>query len=206
MYPNYTVRRLDTLFTPSDPVVRAQWLEHHGLHARGYVVFVPGGRGEGQMVADPAELFMESARAFVADAGCSAVVLTGRNIVPASGLPNLRLLPRISPDEVQHLLADAAIVVSNGGTTMIHTLAHGRPLVAVPLASDQDRRIRRAARLQIAVRAARDPRSIAAAAAALLADRDRQDAMARRIAQLGIANGVEEAVAALRGLARRSSA
>jgi glycosyltransferase involved in cell wall biosynthesis len=206
MYPDYTVRHLDTLFTPSDPAVRGQWLEHHGLQVRRYVVFVPGGRGEGHLVADPAELFMESARAFVADAGCSAVVLTGRNSVPASGVPNLRLLPRISPDEVQHLLADAAIVVSNGGTTMIHTLAHGRPLVAVPLASDQDRRIRRAARLQIAVRAPRDPRAIAAAAAALLADRDRQEAMARRIAQLGIANGVEEAVAALRGLARRSSA
>ncbi len=107
---------------------------------------------------------------------------------------------------MQHLLADAAFVVSNGGTTMIHTLAHGRPLVAVPLAGDQDRRIRRAARLEIAVSAPPDAEAIAAAAAALLADAGRREAMPLRIAQLGIANGVGEAVAALRALATRAAA
>jgi hypothetical protein len=63
--------------------------------------------------------------------------------------------PTVEPGEVQHLLAEALFVVSNGGTTMIHTLAHRRPLVAIPLASDQDRRIRRAVRLQIAATATR---------------------------------------------------
>jgi len=85
---------------------------------------------------------------------------------------------------------------------MIHALAHRRPVVAVALAGDQDRRIRRAARLQIAVSARRDPAAIAAAAASLLLDSDRRVAIASRVAQLGIRNGVGEAVAALRRLAR----
>jgi glycosyltransferase involved in cell wall biosynthesis len=206
LFPDYTVRQFDTLFTPSDPQARGEWLAANDLRADDYVVFVPGGRGEGHMVADPAELFIAAARLFAADTGRTSVVLTGRNTVPEIDSPSLRLLPRIGPGEVQHLLADAQIVVSNGGTTLIHTLAHGRPLVAVPLAGDQDRRIRRAANLQIAVRAPRDASAIAAAAVSLLGDQERQQAMAQRVAQMGIKNGVVEAVAALRRLARRSLA
>jgi len=69
----------------------------------------------------------------------------------------LTLLPRIEPGEVQHLLAESLLVVSNGGTTLIHSLAHGRPIISIPLAGDQDRRIRRAVRLQIAATADRTP-------------------------------------------------
>jgi UDP:flavonoid glycosyltransferase YjiC (YdhE family) len=154
-------------------------------------------------VAEPAELFIAAARAFVAANGQRAVVLTGRKSVIAPDDSRLTLLPRVEPGEVQHLLAEAAFVVSNGGTTMIHTLAHARPIIAVPLASDQDRRIRRAVRLQIAETAPRQPEAIAAAAVALLRDAERCDAMTRRIAELGIANGVAEAVVALRSLVRR---
>jgi len=206
MFPDYTVRRLDTLFTPSEPGARRAWLARHGLASGAYVVFVPGGRSEGQRIAKPAEHFIAAARSFVAATGYRSVVLTGRKSPPADASDNPMLLPRIGPEEVQHLLADASFVVSNGGTTMIHTLAHGRPLVAVPLAGDQDRRIRRAARLEIAVSAPPDAEAIAAAAAALLADAGRREAMPLRIAQLGIANGVGEAVAALRALATRAAA
>jgi hypothetical protein len=203
LFPDYAVRQFDTLFTPSEPRERAEWLARHGLCPGEYVVFAPGGRGEGHMVVDPAELFIAAARVFAAETGCNSVVLTGRNTVPATDAPTLRLLPRIGPDEVQHLLAGASMVVSNGGTTLIHSLAHGQPLVAVPLAGDQNRRIRRAVKLRIAVSAERKPAAIAAAAAALHGDRDRREAMVRCIAQLGTVNGVEEAVGALRRLALR---
>jgi len=206
LYPDYTVRQFDTLFTPSSTQARDLWLTENNLRPGEYVVFAPGGRGEGHLVADPAELFIAAARVFAAETGCTSVVLTGRNTVPATDVPNLRLLPRIGPGEVQRVLADAQIVVSNGGTTLIHTLAHGRPLVAVPLAGDQDRRIRRAAKLQIAVSVARDADAIAAAAVSLFRDQERRQAMAQRIVQMGISNGVIDAVAALRKLTLRSSA
>ena len=201
LFPDYTIRQFDTFFTPSDPQERAGWLAANGLCPGEYVVFAPGGRSEGHLAADPAELFMAAASQFAGETGCTAVVLTGRRTVPAADATNLRLLPRIGPGEVQHLLADARIVVSNGGTTLIHALAHGRPLVSVPLAGDQDRRIRRAAKLQIAVRAPRDAKAIAADAVSLFRDEVQQRSMVQRILQMGIHNGVAAAVDALRCLA-----
>jgi hypothetical protein len=202
LFPGYTVRRLDTLFPPADPETRREWLARHGLEPGGYVVFVPGGRSEGQRIAEPAEHFIAAARSFCATTGYPSVVLTGRKRVPDEAGANPRLLPRVAPEEVQYLLAEATMVVSNGGTTLVHTLAHGRPLVAVPLAGDQARRIRRVVRLGIAASAPPDADRIAAEAAALLADPARRAEMPRQIAALGIANGVGEAVTALQTLAR----
>jgi UDP:flavonoid glycosyltransferase YjiC (YdhE family) len=163
---------------------------------------MPGGRAEASRVAEPAELFIAAAREFVAATGQRAVVLTGRRNAEDSGDARLTLLPRIEPGEVQHLIADSLMVVSNGGTTLVHSLAHGRPIVSIPLAGDQDRRIRRAVRLQIAATAERTPHAIAAESAALLRDPTRRAAMSRRIAEIGFTNGVGEAVAALGALAR----
>ena len=202
-FPHYGVRQFDTLFTPSEPEARSAWLAGHGLEPGAFVVFVPGGRGEATRVAEPAELFIAAAREFAAATGERTVVLTGRKSVTPSGDPNLVLLPRVEPDHVQYLLAEALIVVSNGGSTMIHVLAHGRPIVSIPLAGDQDRRIRRAVRLRIAETAERTPQAIAEAAVRLLREPERRAAMCRRTAELGIANGVGEAVAALLALARR---
>jgi glycosyltransferase involved in cell wall biosynthesis/UDP:flavonoid glycosyltransferase YjiC (YdhE family) len=202
-FPHYGVRQFDTLFTPSEPEARNAWLAGHGLDPGAFVVFVPGGRGEATRVAEPAELFIAAAREFSAATGQRTVVLTGRKAVTPSGNPNLILLPRVEPDHVQYLLSAALIVVSNGGSTMIHVLAHGRPIVSIPLAGDQDRRIRRAVRLQIAETAERTPQAIAEVAARLLREPERRAAMCRRTAELGIANGVGEAVAALLALARR---
>jgi hypothetical protein len=204
LFPTYTVRRLDTLFSPADSQARRDWLARHGLEPGRYVVFVPGGRSEGQRIAEPAEHFIDAARRFCATTGYRSVVLTGRKTVGDEPAGNPMLLPRIAPQEVQYLLAEAAMVVSNGGTTLVHTLAHGRPLVAVPLAGDQSRRIRRAVRLGIATCAPPEAEKIGAEAAALFADPERRVEMSRRIAQLGIANGVGEAVDALLALARRA--
>jgi glycosyltransferase involved in cell wall biosynthesis len=205
LFPHYGVRQFDTLFTPSEPQTRRAWLAGYGLQPEAYVVFVPGGRGEATRVAEPAELFIAAAREFVAATGQRTVVLTGRRTIAETGDARLTLLPRVEPDEVQYLLAEALMVVSNGGSTMIHVLAHGRPIISIPLAGDQDRRIRRAVRLQIAATAERTPTAIAQTAATLLHDPVRRAGMVRRTAELGIANGVGEAVAALLALARRRS-
>jgi UDP:flavonoid glycosyltransferase YjiC (YdhE family) len=203
-FPHYRLRRLDTLFPPSEPGARTAWLAGVGLTPGGYTLFVPGGRGEATHVTQPTELFIEAAREFVAATGETAVVLTGRAQAPAAGnVAGLKLLPRVSPEEVQYALAGAQLVVCNGGTTMVHALAHGRPLVAVPLASDQGLRIRRAVRLGIADTATHIPHAISGAASALLQDPLRREQIRQRIAELGIVNGVGVAVAALVALAER---
>jgi hypothetical protein len=206
--PGYVVRHLDTLFTPSGADERGLWLAAHGLQQRGYTAFVPGGRGESHGAAvDPAELFIAAADRYARTTGQTSVVLTGRAqpVRPPEASDRLLLLPRLRPEEVQHLLAGASRVVSNGGTTLIHALAHGQEIVSVALAADQARRIRRAARLGVVLAAAAEPQAIADAAAALHADPARGAAMRQRVASLGLVNGVDEAVAALQRLARRSN-
>jgi glycosyltransferase involved in cell wall biosynthesis len=202
-FPHYGVRQFDTLFTPADAQVRNEWLRGHGLEPGAFVVFVPGGRGEATRVAEPAELFIAAAREFARATGQRTVVLTGRKSVEPATDPNLLLLPRVEPDHVQFLLAEALLVVSNGGSTMLHVLAHGRPIVAIPLAGDQDRRINKAVQLRIAETTARSPQAIATAAERLWREPERRAALCRQTAELGIANGVGEAVAALLSLGHR---
>jgi spore coat polysaccharide biosynthesis predicted glycosyltransferase SpsG len=202
--PNYVVRHLDTLFTPSQPAARVEWLASHGLREGGYTVFVPGGRGDGHAASvDPTDLFVGAADAYAHATAQASVVLTGRAQPqrPAGASEHLLLLPRVRPEEVQHLLAGATRVVSNGGTTLIHALAHGREIVSAPLADDQARRIRRAARLGVVVPVRAESQAIADAAIALASDPARGAAMRRQVEGLGLVNGVDEAVAALRRLA-----
>jgi hypothetical protein len=204
LVPEYRVRHLDTLFTPSAPVERRAWLATQGLEEGTYTVFVPGGRGEqhaGQV--DPADLFIAAATRYARDTGTRTVVLTGRAapVLPPDSPLSLLLLPRVRPEEVQHLLAGAVRVVSNGGTSLVHSLAHGKEVVAVPLAADQARRIRRAAKLGLVVPVAVDATRIAAEAVALARDPQRGAKMRHAIAALELANGVDEAVTALRRLA-----
>ncbi|HXW09127.1 MAG TPA: hypothetical protein VD737_00805 [Steroidobacteraceae bacterium] len=207
--PNYVVRHLDTLFTPSSPDERQRFLAAHGLRAGGYTAFVPGGRGEGRTATrvEPADLFIEAAAQFTRDTGQTSVVLTGRDrpTRPADASERLVLLPRLRPEDVQHLLAGAARVVSNGGTTLVHALAYGQEIVCAPLAADQARRIRRAARLGVVVPVAPVAGPIARATAELAADRARGEMLRRRVVELGLVNGVNEAVAALQRLARPAS-
>jgi uncharacterized protein (DUF2384 family) len=201
--PNYVVRHLDTLFTPSDPAERQPWLQQLGLEQGKFAVFMPGGRGEQRAAkVDPAALFVAAARRFVDESNSIAVVLTGRDEPAESGDPRLRLLPRVHPEQVQHLLAGAALVVSNGGSTLIHALAHRQAVASVPLADDQARRIRRAARAGVLLPAALDPAKIAAAALSILRDPQVGQQLRQRIDALGLVNGVDEAVNALRKLAR----
>jgi hypothetical protein len=203
--PNYVVRHLDTLFTPSDPAERTAFLQRLGLEPGKFAVFMPGGRGElRDAKMDPTDLFIAAATRFVRDSSATAVVLTGRTepAAPATVGPRLQLLPRVRPEDVQHLLAGAAMVVSNGGSTLIHALAHGQAVVSVPLAGDQARRIRRASREGVVVPATSDADEIAALALGILRDPARGRQLRNRISTLGLVNGVDEAVTALRNLAR----
>lgn len=203
--PHYTLRFFDTFFAASDAAVRAQWLQKQGLEPGAFTVFVPGGRGEGQRAAvDPADLFTAAAARYVAATGGLAVVLSGREPgdVPQSAPGNVRVLPRLVPDEVQHLLAAADRVVSNGGGTLIHALAHGQAIVCAPVAGDQADRIRRAARLGIVVAAEPDATAIADVATQLAQDPVRERALRARVASFHVHNAVDEAVAALLRLAQ----
>jgi hypothetical protein len=97
--PGYRVRHFDTFFTPTEAGARQAWLAGCGLEPGQFTVFIPGGRGEQHKAADPAGLFVDAAREFVAATGRVAVVLTGSTEPLASVAAEssgLRLFSRIS--------------------------------------------------------------------------------------------------------------
>jgi hypothetical protein len=204
LFPHYTLRFFDTFFAASDAAARSGWLREHGLEPGGFTLFVPGGRGAGQPAAvDPVDLFVAAATRYVAATGGHAVVLSGRDSseLPPPTAGNVHVLPRLIPDDVQHLLAAADRVVSNGGGTLIHALAHGQAIVCAPVAGDQAERIRRAARLGLVVAARPDAAVIADAATQLVRDPQAECALRARVATFHVHNAVDEAVAALQRLA-----
>jgi spore coat polysaccharide biosynthesis predicted glycosyltransferase SpsG len=99
--------------------------------------------------------------------------------------------------QLAQLMRGARLVVANGGSTLLQSIACGAACVAAPIARDQRERIRRCARAGVAVEAALRATEIEAQAAALLRDEPARASLARRAAGLALADGLEVALAAL---------
>ena len=94
----------------------------------------------------------------------------------------------------------ARLVVSNGGSTLLQAIACGRACIGVPIAKDQAARIRRCVEAAVAVAAPLESAGIVRAASALLGDEGSRSQLARRAAELGLADGIEIALDALQRL------
>jgi ADP-heptose:LPS heptosyltransferase len=173
-----------------------------------YVLMVPGGGtghpGAGDAVAE----FAAAARALAA-AGVD-VILVGRaaqapdaaggvGMAPA-GAPHLRLLGPVPQSELAGLMHGARLIIANGGSTLLQSIACGKACVAVPIAGDQRERIRRCEQAGVAIAAALDARRIEAAAAGLLQNAAALEALAGRAKALALVDGVSVALAALEAL------
>jgi glycosyltransferase involved in cell wall biosynthesis len=102
--------------------------------------------------------------------------------------------------ELAGLMRGARLIVANGGSTLLQAIACGRPCIAVPIAGDQAKRIRRCVAAGLAVAAPLDPDAIVQLALELLRDDRRREALAARVAALGLVDGVELALNALNAL------
>jgi predicted glycosyltransferase len=173
-----------------------------------YVLMVPGGGtghpGAGDAVAE----FAAAARALAA-AGVD-VILVGRaaqapdaaggvGMAPA-GAPHLRLLGPVPQSELAGLMHGARLIIANGGSTLLQSIACGKACVAVPIAGDQRERIRRCEQAGVAIAAALDARRIEAAAAGLWQNAAALEALAGRAKALALVDGVSVALAALEAL------
>jgi len=133
------------------------------------------------------------------------VVTVGRDVDPAELGPQPasvrieRYVPQAS------LLPRCALVVSHGGSgSVMGALAHGLPMVLVPLGADQPLNAARCAALGVAREldaAELTPEAVRAAAAAMLADRGPRQAAARLRDEIAALPGPEHAVRLLEGLA-----
>lgn len=147
------------------------------------VVVVPGGGSAYPDTRITPRHFVDWSLALAA-AGHRVVVVGGPAFdVPVGEAARLTLLRSVPAATLMALLAQARLVLVNGGDTLAQALALGRPCVAVPIAGDQAARIARAAALGVV--AAPPVADVAAECERLLASEAARAALQQRLAALG---------------------
>lgn len=212
------VRCLDVMLPLVAAEEAAAVLARRGLAHEGYVLVVPGGgTGHPGVQLDA----YETAAQRLAAVG-ARVVVVGREAPPiASGeaatgaarsgdSPATRDAPgeitwtgRVPPAELAALLPHAAFVVTNGGDTLLQSLACGRATVAAPIAGDQPERLARCAARGGVAPVALDGDALADAAVRLHTQPADRARLASAAVALGLVNGVQIALDAFEAMVRQ---
>lgn len=201
------LRFLDAVLPPTDPELASSTLAALDVQAGQYVLVVPGGGSDYPRAINAPQIVAEAARR-IADHGYPTVIIgvTPTPLTDSNGQPlppprNLRISPRIPMAALGELIRAARLVVSNGGDTLLQTLACQRPCVAVPIAGDQPHRIERCVAAGLAVEARLDSDDLERVTMALLSDTARCESLTRAIWQSGFRNGMDVALATIERLA-----
>jgi len=192
------VRYLDVIFTRAPPARNALILSQAGCAAGRYVLVVPGG-GTGHPGAGGAVEYFSAAACTLAARGVVTVFVGPPNSSPTDAPfnENLRPMGSLPQSDLVELMRCARLIVVNGGSTLLQAIACGAACVAVPIARDQAARIRRCVDAGVAVESAIDAARIAEVAGALWDNEPARAALARRAAELALADGVEVAASAI---------
>lgn len=179
--------------------------------AADYVLMVPGGGTGHPGAGDAVEVFLQAARGLAA-LGVDTV-LVGRVGTPSAvteAAPGgsggfgagsrAQLLGSLPQAELAELMRGARLVIANGGSTLLQSIACGRACVAVPIAGDQAERIRRCVEAGVAVAAPLAADAMVRIAAQLWRDAAGIEALAGRAVALGLADGVDVALRAIAAL------
>ncbi len=195
---------LQTVFPEFPAVERTRLKQRLGISSEDYVLFVPGGGGNKPGSGPQApQVFTEVADQVSASTGAMCLVVSGPNYCgthPSN--PRLKLVPTVSSAEMIGLIQDARLLVINGGTTLVHGLAHRKVCVTVPLAHDQRRRIKRCKSRQLVIATELSTDDMQNSVVSILDDADRYSSIERRVGALEITNGAPRAVEALEKLVR----
>jgi hypothetical protein len=185
---------------------RDSLLARMGLALDGYVLVVPGGGTGHPGAGDAVQQFLHAARELAA-AGIATVFVGQPRLAPAdAGAPGaaapaagalLRMLGPLPQPDLAELMRGARLIIANGGSTLLQSIACGRPCLAVPIAGDQGERICRCVSAGVAVAAPLDSAAICGAAMKLLRNEGNLGALAGRTLALGLADGVDVALRAM---------
>jgi ADP-heptose:LPS heptosyltransferase len=197
-----TLKFLDALLPPSEPQRAQAALRDFSVYEGDYVLVVPGGGSEHSSGRDAPQIIAEAARR-LAVRGYPLIVV-GVPKLESSEIQTveLRLSPRIPMATLGELIRRAKLVISNGGDTLLQTLACNRACVAVPIAGDQPHRIEKCVQASLAVSATLDSNDIERVALSLLENAPERQRMERNSAQAGITNAMEGALETLERLSR----
>jgi spore coat polysaccharide biosynthesis predicted glycosyltransferase SpsG len=113
----------------------------------------------------------------------------------------LKYVPRVPMTELTALMKQAQIVVTNGGDTLLQTLACAKACVATAIAGDQDHRIAKCEAAGVILRSSLNAHALERAALSLLSDERRRGSQLDLLSRLGIKNGMNLAVDAISTLA-----
>jgi glycosyltransferase involved in cell wall biosynthesis len=188
------LRYLDVILSRATPAQRDSILARVGYEPNSYVLIVPGGGTGHPRARDASHTFLAAANA-LAGSGVATVF-----VGPAgaqSGILQLRCFDSLPQSELVELMRSARLIVANGGSTLLQAIACAAPCIAVPIAGDQTERIRRCVDAGVAITAKLDAASMTQTVLELLQDGARRAALARRAADLGLADGIEIALHAL---------
>jgi glycosyltransferase involved in cell wall biosynthesis len=127
----------------------------------------------------------------------------GASVTRGNAAAPVRWCGRLPPHELAALLGAARLVVTNGGDTLLQSLACGRPTVAAPIAADQPARLGTCAARGGIVAVELDEHALARAALDLLADEPRRERLAAEARAYGLTSGIATALDAFGALLGR---
>jgi UDP-N-acetylglucosamine:LPS N-acetylglucosamine transferase len=174
-----------------------------------YTLVVPGGGTGHPRASDAVARFLQAAGELAA-AGVDTVFV-GPAVPAFAGSPpaespargataadsRLRMTGPLPQSDLAALMRGARLIIANGGSTLLQSIACGKPCIAVPIAGDQSERIRRCVSAGVAVAAPLDAAAIRKSASDLLQNAQALNALAGRAIGLGLADGVAVALRAM---------
>ncbi|HEU4626060.1 MAG TPA: hypothetical protein VFS52_14930 [Steroidobacteraceae bacterium] len=190
-----TLRYLDAVLPPADAELAAEVMARFDTTPGHYVLVVPGGGTQHPGAENAPQVVAEAARK-LAERGINTVLV---GVEPLASAAQLRVAPRMPMAQLAELIRGARLVISNGGDTLLQTIACGRPCVAVPIAGDQAYRIQKCVRAGLARGTILDSDAIARAALDALENHSRQSRNGK--AHREVTNGMDVALSALERLA-----
>jgi hypothetical protein len=186
-----TVRYLDVILARTAPT-QESIMRRSDLKPASFVLIVPGGGTNHPRAAAANETFLAAANT-LSERGHLAVFV-GPATLANSQLRRFESLPQ---SELAELMSNARLIVTNGGSTLLQAIACGGACIAAPIAKDQPDRIQRCVEAAVAIASALDASSLVHAAEQLLIDEAARQGLARRAANLKLADGIDIALAAL---------
>jgi hypothetical protein len=161
-----------------------------------YALVVPGGGTGHPGAADAVARFLEAARGLAA-AGVNTIFV---GAAAAGPFPSLRMKGSLPQPELVELMRGARLILTNGGSTLLQSIACAKPCVAAPIAGDQEERIRRCVQAGVTLAAPLEAIGMQQAALELWHDEPRLEALVGRSIALGLTDGVEVALRSLQAL------
>ena len=132
-----SLRYLDAVLPSADAELSASIMAKFGITPDHYVLVVPGGGSDHPGAVNAPEIIALAAGR-LAERGIPTVLVA---VPPVTPNAQLHATPRLPMTELAELIRGARLVISNGGDTLLQTIACGRPCIAVPIAGDQPHRI-----------------------------------------------------------------